>query len=73
MTRTVFQTVKRMSKRSHLKEYEGCPDTDGDTIIDKEDKCPEIPGLPELKGCIDSDGDEYQILTILVQMLGSLK
>ena len=40
-----------------LKEFEGCPDSDGDTIIDKEDKCPEIPGSIEFNGCIDTDGD----------------
>jgi len=40
-----------------LKEYNGCPDTDGDTIIDKKDTCPEIPGKVEYNGCLDTDGD----------------
>ena len=32
-------------------------DADGDKIIDKKDKCPSIPGLPEFQGCPDTDGD----------------
>lgn len=32
-------------------------DMDGDGISDKEDKCPEVPGLKELEGCPDADGD----------------
>lgn len=32
-------------------------DTDGDGILDKNDKCPETPGVPELEGCPDMDGD----------------
>lgn len=35
----------------------GGKDTDGDGIYDKEDECPETPGLPEFNGCPDSDGD----------------
>lgn len=35
----------------------GDKDTDGDKIFDKEDACPEVPGLPQFKGCPDSDGD----------------
>ncbi|GLB53107.1 cell envelope biogenesis protein OmpA [Neptunitalea chrysea] len=35
----------------------GGRDTDGDGIYDKEDACPEIPGLIEFNGCPDSDGD----------------
>lgn len=33
------------------------PDTDGDGVIDKEDKCPQAKGLANLGGCPDSDGD----------------
>jgi len=33
------------------------PDTDGDGVIDKEDKCPQTPGLANLGGCPDADGD----------------
>jgi len=33
------------------------PDTDGDGVIDKEDKCPQVPGLANLSGCPDRDGD----------------
>lgn len=32
-------------------------DTDGDDVIDKEDKCPDTFGLVEFNGCPDSDGD----------------
>lgn len=35
----------------------GGKDTDGDGIYDKDDECPETPGLPEFNGCPDSDGD----------------
>ncbi len=35
----------------------GGKDTDGDGVYDKDDECPEIPGLVEFKGCPDSDGD----------------
>ena len=35
----------------------GCPDTDGDGIADKDDACPEVAGLADLKGCPDTDGD----------------
>jgi hypothetical protein len=34
---------------------DGCPDSDGDGIIDKEDECPKLPG--DLNGCPDQDGD----------------
>jgi len=39
-------------------ELNGCPDRDGDGIIDMYDKCPDDPGLPEFKGCPDRDGDK---------------
>ncbi len=32
-------------------------DSDGDTVPDNVDACPEIPGPPELAGCPDTDGD----------------
>ncbi|WP_417363291.1 OmpA family protein [Galbibacter sp.] len=35
----------------------GGTDTDGDGIYDKDDACPEVPGLKEFNGCPDSDGD----------------
>ncbi len=35
----------------------GGKDTDGDKIYDKDDECPETPGLIEFKGCPDTDGD----------------
>ena len=35
----------------------GSLDSDGDGISDKNDECPEIPGLEEFAGCPDTDGD----------------
>lgn len=35
----------------------GGTDTDGDGIFDKDDECPETPGLKEFNGCPDTDGD----------------
>lgn len=36
----------------------GGKDTDGDGIYDKDDACPETPGLKEFMGCPDTDGDK---------------
>lgn len=36
----------------------GGKDTDGDGIYDKDDACPEVPGLKEFNGCPDTDGDK---------------
>lgn len=33
------------------------PDSDGDSITDDEDACPQAAGPPDRKGCPDSDGD----------------
>ncbi len=33
------------------------PDTDGDGVVDKEDRCPQEKGLADLGGCPDRDGD----------------
>ena len=35
----------------------GNRDRDHDGILDKDDKCPDTPGLPEFQGCPDTDGD----------------
>lgn len=35
----------------------GGKDTDGDGIYDKDDACPDVPGLEAFNGCPDSDGD----------------
>ncbi|MDY3317020.1 OmpA family protein [Riemerella anatipestifer] len=35
----------------------GNRDKDKDGVLDKDDLCPEIPGLPEFQGCPDTDGD----------------
>ena len=35
----------------------GGTDSDGDGVYDKNDMCPDVPGLAEFSGCPDSDGD----------------
>jgi OmpA-OmpF porin, OOP family len=35
----------------------GNRDRDKDGILDKDDLCPDTPGLPEFQGCPDTDGD----------------
>jgi outer membrane protein OmpA-like peptidoglycan-associated protein len=35
----------------------GCPDTDGDGVLDKDDDCVDVVGLAAFKGCPDTDGD----------------
>ncbi|MEL4306966.1 OmpA family protein [Joostella sp. CR20] len=35
----------------------GGNDSDGDGVYDKDDACPEVPGLKAFNGCPDSDGD----------------
>jgi outer membrane protein OmpA-like peptidoglycan-associated protein len=42
-----------------ITEYKGCPepDTDGDGIIDKKDRCPEIADTTNIYGCPDTDRD----------------
>lgn len=43
-----------------LKFRFGAKDTDNDGIIDKDDACPEVPGLAQFNGCPDSDLDGIQ-------------
>jgi OOP family OmpA-OmpF porin len=38
--------------------FQGCPDTDGDGIADKDDECPEEAGLPANNGCPVRDADQ---------------
>ena len=40
-----------------MKIFKGCPDTDGDSIPDKDDACPDVAGLRQYNGCPDTDGD----------------
>jgi OOP family OmpA-OmpF porin len=35
----------------------GGKDTDGDGVYDKDDACPDVPGLKQFNGCPDTDGD----------------
>ena len=45
--------IKKISalNQAGTPEFFGCPDTDGDGIIDKEDKCPDEFGSAENNGC----------------------
>lgn len=48
---------------THLQHFAGLTfkfggkDTDGDGIYDKDDACPDVPGLKQFNGCPDTDGD----------------
>ena len=48
---------------SHMQHFAGLTfkfggkDTDGDGIYDKDDACPDVPGLKEFQGCPDTDAD----------------
>jgi outer membrane protein OmpA-like peptidoglycan-associated protein len=37
---------------------QGCPDRDGDGILDKDDKCPDVKGLAKYQGCPIPDTDK---------------
>ena len=43
-----------------LKFQFGAKDRDNDGIIDKDDACPDVPGLAAFQGCPDTDGDGIQ-------------
>jgi hypothetical protein len=49
--------IKMICPDAGLKEFNGCPDTDGDGIQDSADACPDVFGLAALNGCPDTDGD----------------
>ena len=51
------ETAKHFQHAAGIKFVFGGKDTDGDGIYDKDDECPEQPGLEEFNGCPDSDGD----------------
>ncbi len=51
------ETASHFQHSAGIKFVFGGTDTDGDGIYDKDDECPEQPGLPEFNGCPDSDGD----------------
>ena len=44
------------------KEYKGCPDKDGDGLLDNNDNCPDVAGPLENKGCPYLDTDKDGIL-----------
>jgi OmpA-OmpF porin, OOP family len=49
--------VKHFQHMAGISVKFGGTDTDGDGIYDKDDACPEVPGLEAFNGCPDSDGD----------------
>ncbi|MFV8225406.1 thrombospondin type 3 repeat-containing protein, partial [Christiangramia aquimixticola] len=55
----VFETenATHFQHAAGVKLIFGGTDTDGDGIYDKDDECPEQPGLKEFNGCPDTDGD----------------
>lgn len=56
--RSVFPT--HMQHMAGLTFKFGGKDTDGDGIYDKDDLCPDVPGLKQFQGCPDTDGDGIQ-------------
>lgn len=40
-----------------LERFQGCPDSDGDFVADREDACPDTAGSELHNGCPDTDGD----------------
>jgi hypothetical protein len=54
---TVMEYMIKMMRPdvAGLKEFNGCPDTDGDGIQDSADACPDVFGLAALNGCPDTD------------------
>jgi OOP family OmpA-OmpF porin len=57
-----FEDV-RADMPSHMQHFAGLTfkfggkDTDGDGIYDKDDTCPDVPGLKQFNGCPDTDAD----------------
>jgi outer membrane protein OmpA-like peptidoglycan-associated protein len=49
--------IKHFQHMAGISVKFGGTDTDGDGIYDKDDACPEVPGLEAFNGCPDSDGD----------------
>ena len=63
---SVFKNTGESYGVKHFQHYLGIGilfgngDNDGDGILNKQDDCPEIPGLEEFNGCPDTDGDGIQ-------------
>eukprot|EP00353_Schmidingerella_taraikaensis_P016841 CAMPEP_0185605766 /NCGR_PEP_ID=MMETSP0436-20130131/4289_1 /TAXON_ID=626734 ORGANISM="Favella taraikaensis, Strain Fe Narragansett Bay" /NCGR_SAMPLE_ID=MMETSP0436 /ASSEMBLY_ACC=CAM_ASM_000390 /LENGTH=447 /DNA_ID=CAMNT_0028237091 /DNA_START=13 /DNA_END=1352 /DNA_ORIENTATION=- len=62
-------TVNNLRGKGHVSHFVhsigyfinfGGKDTDGDGIYDRDDACPETPGLEQFQGCPDTDGDGIQ-------------
>jgi len=57
------ERVPQADVPSHIQHFAGLTfkfggkDTDGDGIYDRDDACPEEPGLKQFQGCPDTDGD----------------
>ena len=54
--------------KAGLKEFKWCPDTDGDGIPDKDDKCPEEPDQKNFKDVLIVMVMVLLMLMMLVQM-----
>ena len=58
-----FEDQQEANVPRHIQHFAGLTfkfggkDTDKDGIYDKDDLCPEVPGLKQFQGCPDTDGD----------------
>jgi OOP family OmpA-OmpF porin len=58
-----FEDQAEANVPKHIQHFAGLTfkfggkDTDKDGIYDKDDACPEVPGLKQFQGCPDTDGD----------------
>lgn len=63
---TIESSYKQVFERADMSLFQhtagirfafGGSDRDGDGVPDKDDECPDVPGLKEFNGCPDTDGD----------------
>jgi outer membrane protein OmpA-like peptidoglycan-associated protein len=66
-------TPKTCPDVAGLKQYAGCPDTDGDGIADTVDKCPQQPevvnGLDDEDGCPDKGKSQVRLTGEKIEIL----
>jgi len=48
-------------------KFKGCPDTDGDGLMDKDDKCPKEAGPISNQGCPEMKKEDKEVLTFATQ------
>ncbi|MEZ4986990.1 MAG: OmpA family protein [Saprospiraceae bacterium] len=47
--------------------YAGCPDTDGDGVVDADDRCPEEAGPTTNKGCPEIEEEAKEVLNLAMR------